>query len=59
MARQRMANGAGRAPIRPLLGDLSFTKGQPNWGMVLRRGSFRITAEDFGLIAGTMGARAP
>jgi hypothetical protein len=45
-----------RAPIRALLDDLSFTKGQPNWGMALRRGSFRITGEDFRRIAGAMGA---
>jgi hypothetical protein len=47
---------ARRAPIRPMLGELSFTKGQPNWGMVLRRGAFEMTAEDFARIAGAMGA---
>lgn len=48
-----------RAPIRPLLGRLSFTRGRPNWGMALRRGSFAVTAEDFRIIAEAMGARAP
>ena len=47
-----------RAPIRPMLDELSFTAGQPNWGMVLRRGSFRITGEDFRRIAEAMGAGA-
>jgi hypothetical protein len=48
-----------RAPIRPMLDALSFTRGQPNWGMVLRRGSFGIAAEDFGLIVEAMGATGP
>lgn len=44
------------APIRPLLDRLSFTRGKPNWGMVLRRGAFEVTAEDFALVAEAMGA---
>ena len=48
-----------RAPIRPLLDALSFTTSQPNGGMALRRGSFRITGEDFGRIAEAMAARVP
>ncbi len=48
-----------RAPIRPLLDALTFTRGHPNWGMVLRRGSFRVTAEDFALIAQAMSATIP
>ena len=47
-----------RAPIRAMLDDLSFTSGKPNWAMVLRRGSFRITVEDFRRIAKAMGAEA-
>lgn len=47
------------APIRPLLDELSFTRGRPGWGIVLRRGSFRIGGEDFGRIAEAMGARTP
>ena len=50
---------ARRAPIRPMLGELSFTRGQPNWGMILRRGSFRITKEDFRLIADAIGTAVP
>jgi hypothetical protein len=48
-----------RAPIRPMLEALSFTHDQPNWGVVLRRGSFRITADDFDLIAAAMGVAVP
>lgn len=48
-----------RAQIKPLLDALSFTRGKPNWGMALRRGSFPITAEDFRRIAEAMGAEAP
>lgn len=43
------------APIRDLLPDLDFTKTYGNsWGMVFRRGSFRITREDFARIAESM-----
>jgi hypothetical protein len=44
------------APIQPLLDRLSFTKGRKSWGMVLRRGAFEITADDFAIIAAAMGA---
>ena len=50
---------ARRAPIRQMLGDLTFTRGQPGWGMILRRGSFRIEERDFDLIARAMGAAVP
>lgn len=43
------------APIRPLLDDLSFTKGQPSWGYAFRRGSFEISEADFRKIAAAMG----
>lgn len=43
------------APIRPLLDDLAFTRGNRAWGYVFRRGSFEIGAEDFLRIAAAMG----
>lgn len=42
------------APIRPLLRDLSFAGANPNWGLILRRGTFAITAQDYRLIADAM-----
>lgn len=45
-------------PIRPLLDNLAFSAGNPNWGYKLRFGIFEITAEDFKAIAGAMGAGA-
>lgn len=45
------------APIAPLLTDLSFTRGQANWGYQLRFGLLRVTAEDMARIAAAMGAR--
>ena len=49
---------AGEAPIRPLLEQLSFTRGQRSWGYAFRRGSFEITAGDYALIAAAMGVRS-
>jgi hypothetical protein len=43
------------APIRPLLGELSFTRGSPNWGQAFRYGLFRIDEADFARIAQAMG----
>ncbi len=43
------------AAIRPLLDDLSFTKGRPSWGYAFRRGSFEVSADDFHRIAKAMG----
>ena len=43
------------APIKPLLDTLSFTKGRTSWGYAFRRGSFRIEAEDYRIIAKAMG----
>lgn len=48
---------AGEAPIRPLLEQLSFTRGQRSWGYAFRRGAFEMTAEDYALIAAAMGVR--
>jgi hypothetical protein len=45
------------APIKPLLQMLSFTKGRTSWGYAFRRGSFRIEAEDYRLIAKAMGVK--
>jgi hypothetical protein len=46
------------APIRPLLDDLSFTRGRASWGYAFRRGSFEVTADDFHVIAKAMGVAA-
>jgi hypothetical protein len=43
------------APIRPLLGELSFTRGAPNWGGAFRYGLFRVDEADFACIAQAMG----
>lgn len=39
---------ARETPIRPLTGQLEFTRG--NWGMLARRGMFEITGPDFQII---------
>jgi hypothetical protein len=49
-------SGAHDAPIAPLLERLDFTAGNVNWGYKMRFGLFEITAHDFGVIAGAMGA---
>lgn len=43
------------APIRPLLPQLEFTRGQKNWAAPLRFGLVRIVAEDMAVIAEGMG----
>lgn len=43
-----------QAPIRPLLQDLTFTRGRASWGTAFRSGSFRITRQDFQAIAKAM-----
>ncbi len=35
------------APIHPLLEELSFTEGRSNWGMAFRRGTFKISQQDY------------
>ena len=45
------------APIKPLLDQLSFTKGKKSWGYAFRRGVIEITAEDYALIADAMGVK--
>jgi hypothetical protein len=47
---------ASDAPIRPLLPILSFSRGRPNWGMLLRRGLFAIEKADYEIIAKAMQA---
>ena len=46
------------APIKPLLEKLSFARGRASWGYAFRRGSFRIEAEDYRVIAKAMGVKA-
>lgn len=54
--RRRVAyRQATDAPIRPLLDDLSFTKGKTNWGYAFRYGLIQITKEDYETIAQAMG----
>lgn len=43
------------APIAPLLAHLSFSSSGANWGFLMCRGLFEITARDFWLIAKAMG----
>lgn len=38
------------APIRPLLEALSFVTDKRSWGMVFRRGLFRVSPGDFAVI---------
>lgn len=42
------------APIRPLLGRLSFIKDRAHWGAAFRFGSLKIPAADFAVIANAM-----
>lgn len=46
------------APIHPLLPRLTFAAGKA-WGQVLRRGTFRIRGDDYGVIAEAMGIGSP
>lgn len=43
-------------PIAPLLDELELTRGNRNWGYVLRRGMVELSAADFTTIARAMGA---
>ena len=45
-------------PIAPLLEVLELTRGNRNWGFIMRRGQVEVTAHDFGVIATEMGANA-
>ena len=44
-----------RAPVKPLLGDLTFVSNPKYWGMAFRRSLFEISAEDYALIEGAYG----
>jgi hypothetical protein len=46
------------APIRPLLSELSFTRGVKSWGARFRFGFFEISAADFALILSRMSSAA-
>ena len=43
------------APIKPLIGRLSFIKSKAHWGAAFRFGQLKIPATDFALIAEAMG----
>lgn len=45
---------ANDAQIAPLLGQLSFSRENPNWGWLMRQGFFEITQADFDTIANAM-----
>ena len=45
---------AREAPITPLLQELSFSKGQRNWGYKFRFGLFEVSAADMAIIAAVM-----
>lgn len=47
---------AHAVPIAPLLEVLELTRGNPNWGLLMRRGQVEVTPRDFGVIAAEMGA---
>lgn len=42
--------GAQAVPIAPLLDRLELTRGNRNWGMIMRRGQVELTEADFLLI---------
>lgn len=47
---------ARAVPIAPLLEVLELTRGNRNWGFIMRRGQVEVTPHDFGVIAAEMGA---
>jgi hypothetical protein len=46
---------AAEAPIKPLLGELSFIRSKEHWGAAFRFGFLRVPEEDFARIARAMG----
>ncbi|WP_245976979.1 EVE domain-containing protein [Cryobacterium soli] len=54
--RRKVAYDADAEPasIRPLLKVLDLTRGDPNWGLKLRRGLLEISRHDFELIRAQM-----
>ena len=47
---------AASAPITPLLEVLELTRGNRNWGFIMRRGLVEVTHHDFAIIAHEMGS---
>jgi DNA-binding MarR family transcriptional regulator/predicted RNA-binding protein len=47
------------APIRPLIGQLSFIKDKHRWGYTFRIGLFKIPQEDFTVISQAMAVKNP
>ena len=47
-----------KAPVRPLLQELTFTQGNERWGLAFRRGAFQITSDDFKSIAKAMSIKS-
>jgi hypothetical protein len=45
------------APIKPLIGSLSFIRNKSHWGGAFRFGYLKVPAEDFAIIARAMGVR--
>jgi hypothetical protein len=45
------------APIRPLIGELSFIKDKKQWGYPFRRGLFEVERADFERIAAAMNVK--
>ena len=43
------------APIKPLIERLSFIRNKTHWGAAFRFGYLKVSAEDFNLIAESMG----
>jgi len=43
------------APIKPMIGELSFIRSKTHWGAAFRFGVVRVPAADFALIAAAMG----
>lgn len=56
--RRRVAwdDAAAQADIRPLLDVLEFSRGNPHWGGVMRRGNVELSEHDFRVIAEAMGS---
>lgn len=48
--------GATSTPIAPLLDVLELTRGNSNWGFIMRRGQVEISRHDFEIIAREMGS---
>ena len=47
---------AHATPITPLLEVLELTRGNRNWGFIMRRGQVEMTPHDFAVVAREMGA---